>query len=380
MAALVEGPRTMLPEEYDDVMGLQERAYGYTRRHAVSCYPQLRRDRTVCDDHLILKENGRVVSHIGSYPLDVAAGECEIKVAGVGDVGTDADYRGKGYMTALMDYLTAKLKERKIPLSILWGDTQRYRHFGWETAGQDLIFQLSRRSVESVTVGPEFTVRGYDRTRDLEAVLAVHEREPLRVKRRRRDYEDLLERTQDQVWVGNEKGSWGYAVLNGMEVIEFGGELPLIPKLFSLILKYRTVDGLNVHVPCRNSDVARMLHGISSTWQVVPLGLIKIIDLKQTLSCFRAQIEQRARSREVTKGGRITLHMRDSGQAATLAVGDRVEIEEQEAPDAVTLSDMEMARLLFGGGVENRLEKAEQEKLLRSLFPLDFYVWGLDHV
>ncbi len=380
MATTVEGPRAALPDEYDELMDLAEQSFRCPRGDQLNRSPQLRRDHFAFENHFVMKENGRLVSHVGLYPMDAIADRARVRLGGIGDIATHSDYRGKRCMMRLLDYAMIKLKEKAIPLAILWGDTQRYRHFGWETAGSNMVFHISQRSVGSGHIGRGVTIRGYDKERDLDRIVGIHEREPLRIKRTRRDYERLLDRAQDQAWVGEENHSWAYAVVRGNDVVEFGGRISLVAKLFSFILHRAPNETLSVHAPHRDTETVRMLYRISAGWQILTLGMIKIVDLRQTLLSFRGQIADRACSCGIERGSRITLEMRDSHQVASLVTADELKIEEKKAPDVVSLTDIEMVRLLFGPRVEDFGKSRKQKRLLSSLFPLDFYVWKLDHV
>jgi predicted acetyltransferase len=376
-----EGPRTMLPEEYDKVIDLAEKSYGYTKQYFLNYYPHTaKRENFIFEDHFVIKENGKLVSHVGLYPMEAIADSSKVKIGGIGDVGTHPYYQGKGYMGKLMNYSITKMKERKIPLSILWGDTQRYRHFGWETAGRKIVFHLSQRSIKSVEAGKGFILRGYDDKMDLEKIVKIHEKEPLRIKRSRKDYERLLERTQIQIWMGNEENFWGYAVLSGKEVIEFGGKPSLMAKLFSFILNHYSIGNLNVHLPYKDSEMLRTLYKISTGWEILPLGMIKIIDLKKTLFSFKAQIQAKVRFYKIGEGICLTFRMLDANQKASLVIGEEIEIKDKDSSNLISLSDIEMVRLLFGLFTEKLAGNKEQEKLLALLFPLNFYLWGLDHV
>jgi len=381
MNVFYEGPRSMYPEEYDELMDLKEIAYGSTKKHFLNYFPHSsKRENFVFEDHFILKEDKRIVSHVGLFPMEVITGKSKVKVGGIGGVGTHPDYQGKGYMGRLLKYSVEKMKERGIPLSILWGDTQRYRHFGWETAGRKIVFCLNQRSIKKVKVGEEFTLRGYDSKRDLHKIMEIHEKEPLRVKRTKKDYEEVLKRTQIQIWMGNEGNCSCYAVLNENAVIEFGGELSLVAKFFSFLLSHYPLNTLCIHYPYIDTEMLHYLYRVSSSWQILPLGMIKVIDLNKTLLSFKSEIQERAKIYGIPKGSFVTLKMKDSHQKAGLIVGEEIEVKDEESKEIVSLSDIEMVRLLFGPTPEEFGKNRKQERFLKAVFPLNFYVWWLDHI
>ncbi len=375
-----EDPRIMLPEEYEELMDLQEKAQGVTRSYILTHWPHTaKRENIVFNNRFVISEEGKMVSHVGLFPMEAIADGSTVKIGAIGDVATHPDYQGKGYMGKLMEFAATKMKEREIPLSILWGDTQRYRHYGWETAGRKIVFHLNRHSVKEMKVGKEFNLRGYEK-KDLDKIMEIHEREPSRIKRSKEGFEKLLERTQIQIWIGEEKDSCAYAVLDGSEVIEFGGDPSLIAKFFACYLSHYPISNMNLHLPYKNSQMLRVLYKISDNWKVVPLGMIKIIDLEKTLLGFKKQIQEKTELYGIGKESSITLKMTDSNQKATLVIGKKIEIRNEEGMNIIALSDIEMVRLLFGPSLESFGGNREEKRLLSFLFPLNFHVWGLDHV
>ena len=381
MNSFYEGLRSMYPEEYDELMDLKEIAYGSTKEHFLNYFPHSsKRENFVFEDHFILKENKRIVSHVGLFPMEVIAGKSKVKVGGIGGVATHPDYQGKGCMGKLLKYSVEKMKEREIPLSILWGDTQRYRYFGWETAGRKIVFCLNQRSIKKVKIGKEFTLKGYNSKADLDKIMEIHEKEPLKVKRTKKNYEEVLKRTQIQIWMGNEENYSCYAVLNENTVVEFGGEPSLVVELFSFLLSHYPLNTIYVHYPYADTEMLHYLYRVSSSWQILSLGMIKVIDLKETLLSFKSEIQERAKIYGIPKGNFITLKMKDSHQKANLIIREEIEVKDEESKEIVSLSDIEMVRLLFGPTPEEFGQNKEQNKFLKAIFPLNFYVWWLDHI
>lgn len=381
MNSLYEGPRSMHPEEYDQVMDLKEIAYGSTRQHFFNSNPyNSKRENFVFGEHFVIKEDKKIVSHMRLLPLTVIINDCRIIVGAIGDVATHPDYQGRGYMGKLLRYSVEKMKERRIPISILWGDTQRYRHFGWETGGRKIVFYLNKRSTKKVKMGKEFMLRGYNSKVDLDKVIAIHERESLRVERTKKDYEGILKRMQIQIWMGNKGNSSSYAVLNNNVVVEFGGKPSLVTKLFSFLLSHYPLNALYVPLPYIDTEMLRSLYKVSSSWQISPLGMIKVIDLKKTLLSFASEIQEKAEIFGIPKGSSVTLKIKNTHQRVTLVKKNKIEIRSEESKNIVPLSEVEIVRLLFGLSPERFGKNEKQKRFLRAIFPLHFFVWWLDHI
>jgi hypothetical protein len=275
------------------------------------------------------------------------------------------------------------MREKDIPISFLGGDTQRYRHFGWETAGREIIFSLNRRSVSNVkNIEMEgFLLREYKQKDDLDTIKNIHEAEPIRIKRSRKTYQELLKNTGIQAWIGEKDNHYCYAVLRrGDNVIEFGGRFSMVIKLFTFLLKNYHLNNLNVRLPYVDSEMLRTLYKISSSWKIFTLCMIKINDLKKTIFSFREQIKSKAEFHGINKGNSVNLGIRNSKEEISLSMQEGMEIINRKAGEIISLSDIEMVRLLFGPSAEKFGKDKEQKSLLNLLFPLDFYIWGLDRV
>ena len=108
--------------------------------------------------------------------------------------------------------------------------------------------------------------------------------------------------------------------------------------------------------------------------------MIKVVNLEKLLRSFQKQLQKKTELFKMERGMAITLRTEQSQQQATLTMGDRLKVTTEASDEMVFLSDIELARLLFGPSAENFGENIVQKRLLNCLFPLDFYVWGLDVV
>ena len=372
-----QGPRNARPEEFNEIVDLTEKAYSTPR----SIYSDLAApDNFKYENSYIIREGGKIASLVRMFPVVAVVNACEIPVAGIGGVATHPECRGKGYMGKLLDYAAREMKARDIPLSILWGYTPRYRHFGWERGGQQLEVLVQPQTVKQIKVSSSFAIDGYEERKHLERLMALHERETFRVKRTRAEYAEYFRRPQYQIWVGHEDDNWSYLILRENAVIEFGGSPAMVCELIAALFLLQRGPGLRVYCPCVDSETTRMLLRVAQEWKIMPLGMLKIIDLKKVLTIFRPELRKRMQFYGVAKGATVTLCMTDSRQTTTLTVGDDVEISEESTGAVLALSDIEMVRLIFGMPIERFGGNERQQRLLRALFPLNVYYWLPDDV
>jgi GNAT superfamily N-acetyltransferase len=131
----------------------------------------------------VVTHEGRIVSHVGVYPLPFVSYGRRIPAGGIGAVATEPAYRGQGLMAALLDHATGYMRHHGLPLSILWGDRTRYARFGWEPAGRALSFAVNRRCAEALKAHDAPVAELRDPARASDVLLALHRINPVRVDR-----------------------------------------------------------------------------------------------------------------------------------------------------------------------------------------------------
>ncbi|MCX7599132.1 MAG: GNAT family N-acetyltransferase, partial [Armatimonadetes bacterium] len=140
--------RTVQPEEREEFLRFLERCYGHGRGFFERAYP----DRCCAGEDasrtlLVIEKNGQIVSHVGIFEMDVVVGPARFKCGGIGGVATLPEERGHGYMSRLMQEAVRRMREGGWPLSVLWGDRQRYSSFGYESAGLLYVLRVTRRGL-----------------------------------------------------------------------------------------------------------------------------------------------------------------------------------------------------------------------------------------
>ena len=137
-------------EHYDELLQLLNCAF--SKKNGKPCdfekdIPKMwGRDDEHMGKHLGIFEDGKLVSCIGIYPYTVKIGGSELKFASTGNIATYPDYEGRGYMTALINAAMEEICSLGLDAIRLGGQRTRYNRFGFETAGQRLIFEFTVKS------------------------------------------------------------------------------------------------------------------------------------------------------------------------------------------------------------------------------------------
>jgi predicted acetyltransferase len=124
--------RTATPDDLEPVARLIQRGFTPTPGAA----PDLDRPRIDDDRRLVAELDGRLVGHLGAWPLAHWFGGRRVATAGISAVVVAPEARGRGVGTALVRAGLEAARERGEPLSTLFPLTRGiYRRHGYELAG-----------------------------------------------------------------------------------------------------------------------------------------------------------------------------------------------------------------------------------------------------
>jgi len=370
--------RTIHVEEFEDFMRYLERAFGHSvdffRRFGPHIYKPT---PEVCAWGYVVEEDGKIVSHVGVYPIEVITAGVPLKLGGIGGVSTAIEARGKGYMTQLLYHAIDEMRAQGYPASWLGGDRQRYNTFGWEVASQSYQLMFSERSLERADIAPA-TI---EEVRPWEALAHIARLMPLPdCHACRPDLEAQLHRQNLRVWVTDD----GYAMADGQErdhvrLIELvsasGNEAGLIRAIIAWNHGERATWELSVWDETR---IARVMP-YARYWSSGYSGMYRVNDLAAVLRAATPALARRAAG---LRDFAVTLGIRehDRTQTATITVRDgTAQIEAgRHAEHYVEMDPVAAARLIFGGPA---IPQAPQlPPGLLALLPVPVYVAQLDHV
>lgn len=371
--------RTVRVEEFDDFMQFLERCYGHSRgffhqNHYLNIY---RPAAGACACSYVLERNGKIVSHVGVFPIDIVVAGASIRVGGIGGVATLPGERGKGYMSRLLYHAIEVMRETGCLVSGLGGDRQRYGAFGWELAGLAYHLEFSHRSLDRAGIVPV----SLEEKVPWEAVRTIARFQTNRVCHVRRPNLELQLRKQGlRVWVAED----GYAVARGegwadisiLELVSASGrEAGMVRAILAWMLGSRATWRISAW---EHESLARVMPCVS-TWSATSDWVYRIINLYGLLSAFKPVLEQRAvslRDFDVTIG--ISEH--DRADIATIALRNKtIDLTPNcTSQPYVELDPVSAARLVLGG--PSIASYKEIPQCLATLLPVPIHVPQLDYV
>jgi predicted N-acetyltransferase YhbS len=364
--------RTVRVAEREEFERFLERCYGSERGFFSLDQPELfRDDEEAAACHLAIEKDGRIVSHVGGYPTEIVIGPARVMASGVGNVATDPDERGKGYMSRLMEESIRRWRERGCALSVLWGNRQRYGHFGYESCGLKYSVEVNRRSLERSAIRAVEVDQADAADPDVVGRIAeLHATLEYRCERPQLALQ--LRRSGVRIFLGPD----GYLLLSGDRVTEIVSPTGREPELVAGVLDW-TGRG-NVHVDIGPGEKARLrrLVDVMSGWHVGTQGMFRIVSWPDLLGALRPLLEHRAQGLPAFTQS-IGCRWRDEIEWATITSdGHALSVEAAQGPDGVEIDLPRLTALLFGGPHAG----AEELPGLARLLPVPIHIPGLDRV
>jgi len=125
---------------------------------------------------LVLLVSGEIASHIRLFDTWREVGECRIRSAEIGDVCTHPRYRGRGYMTALLNFAAQQLYLQGYDISSVYSGVPIYQKAGWVAfpePDQYLLWRLINVKSLFARTAPVFEERMKKAAEPYQGVIAI---------------------------------------------------------------------------------------------------------------------------------------------------------------------------------------------------------------
>ena len=175
--------------DYDEWLYVLNTAFGEKRGTTMDFEKDLPK-MCIRDDyhmgmHIAARENGKICSLLGVYPIKVKIGGTELMFSTVGNVATLAEHEGKGYMSMLLDRAMEELGKIGADASRLGGSRQRYNRYGYEASGTVYNFEIYDPTTKycAEDISAEFKTISKDSTAELEFINNLRSTKTFHVER-----------------------------------------------------------------------------------------------------------------------------------------------------------------------------------------------------
>ena len=244
---VVDGPRACTKADLEDALALINSVFrAGTDQDVRIDYPMVYHPSAM---HLqrIVRVDGKLVAHVPVAPRGVISGDDSFTAAMISATVTHADHRHHGYGTACLMSCIRTMEEEGWPVSVLWTMERTfpfYQQAGYEAvASQGWVYSVGPEDLGALPDG-RFGVVEYDAADPghLDAIMGMHETEPLRIARSRTDYEALFSLPKVSTFLATDGGGFaGYLMYgessNKPGLIEAGGPVEAVEALASHVVR-----------------------------------------------------------------------------------------------------------------------------------------------
>jgi len=369
-------PRGARPEDREELRALVGKVF---RPNLMDEYPQLFHDGNLRNCR-ISEEDGKIVSHVGMTIQDAAIFGNRIRVACIGGVGTDPEYRGKGHATACFEDAGRVAREQGVDLMMVSGDRKLYRLAGCRGVGPGAWTELTRDAAQGIPADG-FSLRRAT-LGDIDLLGAMHRAEPVHWFRP----PDTWQRSLDCGWVMNrlsnfwivERAHAAYAYFVLAEpgtrdaspwVSEYAGDRRALFSAFGIIVRERELASVRWFIPGWSRMWAAIVgeYGLEMRSSHTS-GTYLIVNFAQLAERMKPYLSEFLGTQTTAR-----LSFRDGASPVVALGGERF-----------TLRDKGCAAHFLFGTLEERRTPAPSEGELGSAyaraFPLPALWYGLNYV
>jgi predicted acetyltransferase len=393
MATEIRGARA---EEMDEVLDMAPRVMGATREYFAAAY---RNDPWGRPEHSrIVKQDGRIVSHLRLYDRWQRVGPAPVHVGCVGDVCTLPEHRKQGHCRALLEDALRYWDDQGYDFSMTVSGVGVYEACGWAPLTMTQ-FELPAEDLHGRACSRQYQVRRFVRSEDLTSVAAVYaefNRERSLTTVRTSGYWERhfswIAGEIEEAFLVAERGGHIVAYLRcagsgrHLMVSEFcalpGHDLAAIELLdaSATFAAKRRFEGLRAHLPADHPvlEAARQRPGFTTSHTAVLL--FRLVNLRRLLERLQPLLAERARTTQLE----AEMGLRVGDQQAGLRI--RPGFVEIGLPSGspIELSPSSFFSLLFGANPPEEVfgsQSSVESRVLATLFPAGAPVyWRTDVV
>lgn len=347
-------------QDYDEWLELLNTVFGRKNRRTMNFEQELPkmcvRDEAHMAKHFAVRENGKICSLLGVYPIPVSIGKTKLMFSTVGNVATLPEYEGRGYMQALLDAAMEELDRIGADASRLGGARQRYNRYGYEACGVQYNVTVNdhgrKHCMPEQTPKLRFLPVGPDDLQALDAIQKLHAATPICAERsemgNRSLYAALCAWRNRPVLVEQENGSpVGYLSVSadGTQVAEVCGEDPGM--LQHIIYRWQEQTGADIHVALAPYEIETVRHFTASAAAISVSSPchFKIIHFEKVAD---ALMKLKASCQPGLPDGAYVVGIEGWGNLRLYAEDGAVGCEKTDRKAGVTLDRLTASRLLFG--------------------------------
>ena len=396
MASDIDGPRAITDSERSDCMTMLDRVFnttpdGYFHRYFEGD-PWFKND--CCR---VLLVDGRIASSVSICRREVRVGCVRLAMGGIANVGTDPEYRKRGYSSEVLRDAVRTMDAEEMDFSFLYtGRYDFYSRVGWRRIAIPALKGMLK-TAEPARADAGYTVRPYDPGTDASALLRIYdefnaERTLTAVRTERYWRSFSMHRFRDNwriTFAEDKSGPVAYTIGSVRDKVLWfhemgfaGGHAAALATLFRDAAADAAAGGAGEVMIELAADpaVVEAASEIAADLDVSHLEhtMVMFLNLPRTFHRLLPELNRRARS--ATLSGSVGVET-EIGSVGLEADGTRIRIvDASNARHGAKLTQPDLARLVFGiGPVEDAGSDVSEGacEFLSALFPAQPSVYWL---
>lgn len=254
--------------------------------------------------------DGRIVSFVGFVPSVVRIGQAELNVYSIGAVCTHPDYRGKGYISALLELIREHAKQAGAPIILVSGNRGVYERFGCRTFGRSSSFELNAEQLTRLASARDEDARFRPaEPTDWFAIRTLANRREVRFEQSIWDLASMIyaeptasnAKLRHRVWIaerGGEAAAFAVVAVPGTakpkgqpSLIEWAGAPELAAGLAAFAAEQAGVESLRITVPWHEGQLLSVLAEAGCACSESKLtGTVAVVDAEALLEQLKPQL------------------------------------------------------------------------------------------
>jgi len=291
-------------------------------------------------------EGGEMIGVIGAYPFDVKMAGVSFRATCVGQVGTPAEHRGRGVMSALLKAATAKM-DAEVDFAWLGGDRQRYGRFGWAFGGVKYWYTTNARYLPDPP--DTSTARAMAPVVDGEMIWQYTQAMPYAIGFSRHEFDQLLSIHDVTGLVSDDAWALCRGPVASPRVLLADGPSDAVAGLLACLARDAGAadnegGSIAFETPPCDCALARVAVKHYASMEVSQVGGLRLCDM-------RGYFEKACRIVEPTLAGgsdELSLRNTDTAQAVRIVCSDgKLSVDNQPGRDVRDLTTTQLSEVVF---------------------------------
>jgi predicted N-acetyltransferase YhbS len=340
--------RCAKPGEREEYMDLARLAFGFDLEKLIPKVYDVGRDPS--SFHKVAVEGrGRIRALVAVLPQTLSVAGRSLEVGFLGIVSTHPRDRGQGHMKALMD-LWIEEGSRSFDMMVLYGQRQRYEHYGFTSGGIRIRHTVDcanvKHALAEIDAGELSFAAFPDSSEAQRMARALNEGRPAFVRRDEKDISKILNGFGQKAWAILERDHpLGYLTTNseGDEITELALEDPAdLKRAVKAYLEFARKSAATLIVPEYETAMNKALSGFAEKSWAEPADMYYIADFAKVMEAY---LELKRATVGLASGAFSAVL---AGQPVTATVDDSgVAVTKRASPGAVELDRQRSQSLLL---------------------------------